>query len=95
MRLLLDRNVVIRQTIIKQLWLGPTSHIHLHRECCEALDLSTKPKYDEEHQRTRICEDVPDTTFAPIFNQLINEGIIRKLISESDYVFYELIEERI
>jgi len=67
----------IKQLILEQLKLGACCRIHLHREVCLALGLSTIPQYNEKNIRTRICKDMSDNRFDSAHDELVKEKKIR------------------
>jgi superfamily II DNA or RNA helicase len=70
---------VIKKTILSQLELDACCRIHIHRECCLKLGLTTEPRYSAKGKRTYICKDLPDKKFDDRFNELIRKGMIRKI----------------
>jgi hypothetical protein len=90
---MLTTHEIVKHTIIRQLSYGACCRIHLHRECCLALDLDVQPQINEKNQRIRICRNLPDNQFDKPFNELLSEKIIQKIPTGSIYAFYELTEK--
>lgn len=84
----------IKSTILRQLEYGAACRIHLHRECCRTLQKSIMPLINPKNQRIRICKDMPDSKFDKPFNELRNDGFVRKIhLKTGVYAFYELTEK--
>ena len=82
----------IRSTILKQLEYGACCRIHLHRECCREVGLGTEPEVNPTSgNRIRICKGMSDSRFDKPFDELLNDGLIRKIpLKTGVYAFYEL-----
>jgi len=82
----------IKSTILTQLEYGASCRIHLHREVCQELGLSIVPEVNPiSRNRTRICKGMSDFKFDKPFNELLSDGLIRKMhLKTGVYAFYEL-----
>ena len=85
----------MKSTILRQLRYGACCRIHLHRECCQELGLSIEPEVNPiSGNRTRICKGMSDSKFDNPFNELRDDGLIRKIpLKASIYAFYELTKK--
>lgn len=82
----------IKSTILRQLGYGASCRVHLHRECCQELGLGIEPEVNPTSgDRTRICKGMSDSRFDKPFNELLSDGLIRKIpLKTGVYAFYEL-----
>ena len=81
-----------KSMILRQLECGASCRIHLHREVCQELGLSVVPEVNPNSgNRTRVCKGIPDSRFDKPFNELRDDGLIRKIHPKTGvYAFYEL-----
>lgn len=77
----------IKQIILDRLRRGATYRKDLHLECCRKLGKSIKPSL----KPSRICEDMPDSTFDIPLKELFDSGIVKKT-RKGRFVFYKLTE---
>jgi len=82
----------IKSTILRQLEYGASCRIHLHREVCQELGLSIVPEVNPiSRNRTRISKGISDSRLNRPFNELRDDGLIRKVHPKTGvYAFYEL-----
>lgn len=79
----------VKQIVRNRLSIGTTYRKDLHLECCRKLGKSLTPS----RKPSRICEDMPDSTFDVPLKELYDSGIIKK-IRKGKCVYYELVEEK-
>lgn len=78
----------VKEIILKRLSKGATYRKDLHLECCRKLGKSPKPSL----KPSRICGDMPDSTFDVPLRELFDSGIVKKT-RKGRFVFYKLVEK--
>lgn len=72
----------VEETILKQLSMGASCRVHLHRECCRTHGLQ-EPSFDR----------ASDLRFDSPFDELLKDEMIRKVGDVGVYTFYEITKK--
>ena len=86
----------IREVLLRELRMGAASHIHFHRACCYELfgHMPVKATNPITGNLSRVCKEMPDSWFDEVWNNLKDEGILRKAGNVKGWAIWEIARKK-